>query len=138
MGKIITILFLGFMYSLTNPWANLNIASNSQDFSLSRSNISSGSVGFYQFSNPALLPKTNKFDYGFCYNRMSLDRSTQVISLNFRLPPKAGIGISLMRSGTANIQGKDMFNNDTSFKQDQYTYDQNNLTNNTEMYKKES
>ena len=32
------------MYSLTNPWANINIASNSQDFSLSRSNISSGSA----------------------------------------------------------------------------------------------
>ena len=51
LKKIITIIFISFIFSLSNPWANFNIASNSQDFSLSSSNISSGSVGFYQFSN---------------------------------------------------------------------------------------
>ena len=105
---------MGFIFSLSNPWANFNIASNSQDFSLSSSNISSGSVGFYQFSNPALLPKTNNYSFGMCYNSMALDRSVQTFSFNFQLPPKAGIGLSILRSGTSDIPGRDTYNNPTN------------------------
>ena len=59
-----------------NPWATFDVPSNASDLALSQSNISSGSIGFYQFSNPALLPKIQGYSFGFCYNSMSLDSST--------------------------------------------------------------
>ena len=107
------ILVIGLIFPSggNDPWITFDVPSNANDLSLSRSNVSSGTVGFYQFTNPALLPRTKRFDYGMCYNMMSLDRSTQVISFNFNLPPKAGIGLSIIRSGTSNIQGRDIFNN---------------------------
>ena len=37
-----------------NPWSLFNVSSNANDFGLSRANISEGTKGFYQFSNPAL------------------------------------------------------------------------------------
>ena len=115
MKKILFIVYITIIFSLggENPWGTFNIPSNAGDLSLSRANISKGTVGFYQFSNPALLPATSQLDYGMCYNMMSLDRSTEVFSLNLKLPPNAGVGISLMRSGTSNIQGTDIFNNKT-------------------------
>jgi len=102
-----------FAWGGQNPWISFDVPLNANNLSLSKSNISTGSKGFYQFSNPALLPMTSKIDYGVCYNKMSLDRSTNVISLNFKLPPNAGVGVSIVRSGTNNIQGKDIFNNNT-------------------------
>ena len=96
MKNLIIILFFTIVIAGNggqNPGATFDVPSNAGDLSLSRSNISSGTTGFYQFSNPALLPKTKKYVLGLCYNMMSLDRSTQVISLNFKLPPKAGIGL---------------------------------------------
>ncbi len=116
LKNIISILFISIIFSFggNNPWVIFNVPSNANDLSLSGSNISRGTVGFYQFANPALLSMTKKMDFGVCYNRMSLDRSTQVISFNLKLPPNAGIGLSVMRSGTSNIQGKDIFNNDTN------------------------
>jgi len=100
-------------YGGNNPWSTFNVPSNAKDLSLAEANVSEGSIGFYQFANPALLTKTNNLDFGLCYNMMALDRSTQVVSVNFNLPPKAGIGLSAMRSGTSKIQGKDSFNNNT-------------------------
>ena len=96
-----------------NPWTAFDVSSNANDLSLSRANVSTGSSGFYQFSNPALLYKTYKINYGMSYNMMSLDRSTQVVSININLPPKAGVGLSFMRSGTSDIQGRDIFNNES-------------------------
>ena len=96
-----------------NPWSAFNVSSNASDFGLSRANISEGTKGFYQFSNPALLPQSKEISLGMSYTMMSLDRSTQVISFNMPLPPQAAIGLSMMRSGTSNIQGKDGVNNKT-------------------------
>ena len=94
-----------------NPWAAFNVSSNANDFYLSNSNISNGTKGFYQFANPALLPKIKNVNYAMTYNIMSLDRSCQILSVNVPLPPKAGVAISMIRSGTSKIQGKDSFNN---------------------------
>jgi len=116
LKNLISILFISSIFSFggNNPWVIFNVPSNANDLSLSGSNISRGTIGFYQFANPALLSMTKKMDFGVCYNRMSLDRSTQVISFNLKLPPNAGVGLSVMRSGTSNIHGKDIFNNDTN------------------------
>ena len=67
-----------------NPWDIFNISSNANDFALAGSNISEGTEGFYQFTNPALLPKSTNIHYGVSYNMMSLDRSNQVISVKKR------------------------------------------------------
>jgi len=96
-----------------NPWIIFNTPSNANDFALSRANISEGTAGFYQFSNPALIPNLDGKTFGVSYTMMSLDRYNQVISMNIPLPPMAGVAVSMMRSGTSDIQGKDIFNNNT-------------------------
>jgi len=96
-----------------NPWVMFNVPSNANDFSLASSNISEGASGFYQFSNPALLPMIKRYTFGASYNMMSLNRSSQVLSMNFPLPPNAALALSIMRSGTSDIQGRDIFNNNT-------------------------
>ena len=115
MKNIIFILLFNVIFSIggNNPWDIFNISSNANDFSLAGSNISEGTEGFYQFTNPALLPKSTNIHYGVSYNMMSLDRSNQVISVNIPLPPGAAVGLSVMRSGTSDIQGTDIFNNKT-------------------------
>ena len=116
MNKIIIIIIIDFIFSIggSNPWAIFNTPSNAIDFSSSRANIAEGAEGFYQYTNPALLTKSNNKTYGMSYNMMSLDRSNQVVSFNIPLPPQAGLGLSIMRSGTSNIQGRDIFNNNTN------------------------
>ena len=124
MKKVIFILILNFCICIStnsvlvkaggmNPWVVFDSPSNANDFALVRSNISDGTKGFYQFVNPALLPKSNGISYGMSYNMMSLDRSNQSLSINIPLPPQAAVALSVMRSGTSNIQGKDIFNNST-------------------------
>ena len=121
LNKITFILLLlnlvfarGFNNGGVNPWVVFDVPSNANDFSLSRANISDGTPGFNQFINPALLPQSKGISYGMSYNKMSLDRSYQALSINIPLPPQAAIGLSVMRSGTSNIQGKDIFNNNTN------------------------
>ena len=115
MKQIIYILLINIIFAIggNNPWAVFNIASNANDFSLAAANISEGTKGFYQFSNPALLPNIDKKTFGASYTMMSLDRSSQSLSLNIPLPPKAAVAISMMRSGTSDIQGRDAYNNNT-------------------------
>jgi len=115
LKQIIYILLINIIFAIggNNPWAVFNIASNANDFSLAAANISEGTKGFYQFSNPALLPNIDKKTFGASYTMMSLDRSSQSLSLNIPLPPKAAVAISMMRSGTSDIQGRDVYNNNT-------------------------
>ena len=113
--KILVILFIGLIFPVerTNPWILFSIPSNANDFSLVGSNVSEGTAGFYQFANPALLPNSNGKNFGTSYTMMSLDRSSQVLSVNYSLPPNAAVAISMMRTGTSDIQGRDIFNNNT-------------------------
>jgi len=116
LKNILVILFISsiFCQGGKNPWAVFNVSSNANDFYLSNSNISNGTKGFYQFANPALLPKIKNVNYAMTYNMMSLDRSCQILSVNVPLPPQAGVAISMIRSGTSKIQGRDSFNNNNN------------------------
>ena len=60
LKKILIILLINFIFSVggDNPWSIFNVSSNANDLTLARANLSEGTKGFYQFTNPALLSKT--------------------------------------------------------------------------------
>ncbi|MDB3868774.1 hypothetical protein N9263_01775 [Candidatus Marinimicrobia bacterium] len=85
-------------------------ASNARDLALAGANICDGSDGYVQFSNPAQLPDLKGIDISSSFLSLSIDRSIQTLSITKSLPPSAGVGLSLYRSGTSNIQGRDLMN----------------------------
>ena len=87
-----------------------NYASNARDIALAKSNLSSGSRGYFQFSNPAILSQISSLDICSSYMTLPLERSVQTLSITKPLPPYAGLGISLYRSATDNIYGRDLMN----------------------------
>ncbi|MBC8255722.1 MAG: hypothetical protein H8E85_00235 [Candidatus Marinimicrobia bacterium] len=87
--------------------------SNAREFSLAGALIADKTPGFYAFSNPALLQFTRSNHIGISFQNMSLDRSIQSFSFAKRLPPNAGVGLAILQSGTDNIQGRDLMNQET-------------------------
>jgi len=87
--------------------------SNAREFSLAGAVVADKTPGFYAFSNPALLKFAKNNHIGISIQNMSLDRSIQSFSFSRRLPPNAGVGFSILRSGTDKIMGKDFMNNET-------------------------
>jgi len=85
-------------------------ASNSRDFALSGANLADGSDGYLQFSNPAQLHQLKSIGISSSFMSLPLDRSIQTLSITKSLPPSAGIALSLYRSATSNIQGRDLMN----------------------------
>jgi len=86
---------------------------NAREFSLAGALIADKTPGFYAFSNPALLRLSRDNHIGISFQTMSLDRSIQSFSYARRLPPNAGVGLAILRSGTDNIMGRDGMNNET-------------------------
>ena len=87
--------------------------SNAREFSLAGALIADKTPGFYAFSNPALLQFARNNHIGISFQTMSLDRSIHSFSYARRLPPNAGVGLAILRSGTDNIMGRDGMNNET-------------------------
>ena len=73
-------------------------------------NLADGSDGYLQFSNPAQLPQLKSIGISSSFMLLPLDRSIQTLSITKSLPPSAGIALSLYRSATSNIQGRDLMN----------------------------
>ena len=90
--------------------SEFRFASNARDLALAGANICDGSGGYVQFSNPAQLPDLQGIDISSSFLSLSMDRSIQTLSITKSLPPSAGIGLSLYRSATSNIQGRDLMN----------------------------
>ena len=86
--------------------SELRYGSNAREFSLGGALIALSNPGFRQFSNPALISTVKKTEFGLSLFSMSLDRSIQSFAYNRHLPPKAGLGIAMFRSGTSNIEGR--------------------------------
>ena len=93
--------------------SGLRYGSNAREFSLAGALIADKTSGFLAFSNPALLQFTRSNQVGVSFQKMSLDRSIQSFSYARRLPPNAGLGLAILRSGTDNIMGRDGMNNET-------------------------
>ena len=85
-------------------------ASNARDLALAGANVADGSDGYFQFSNPAQLPQLKSMGISSSFMTLPLDRSIQTLSITKYLPPSAGIALSLYRSATSNIQGRDEMN----------------------------
>ena len=116
MKKIICILYIGFLfadYGGGYVGSGYRYGSNAREFSLAGAVVADKTPGFYAFSNPALLKFAKNNHIGISIQKMSLDRSIQCFSFSRRLPPNAGVGFSILRSGTDNIMGKDFMNNET-------------------------
>ena len=97
--------------------------SNAREFSLAGALIADKTPGFYAFLNPALLQFARHNHIGISFQTMSLDRSIQGFSYARRLPPNAGAGLAILRSGTDNIIGRDGMNNKTeSFSSSEIEY----------------
>lgn len=86
--------------------SELRYGSNAREFSLGGALIALSNPGFRQFSNPALISTVKKSEIGLSLFSMSLDRSIQSFVYNQHLPPKAGLGLAIFRSGTSNIEGR--------------------------------
>ena len=93
--------------------SGLRYGSNAREFSLGGSLVADKTPGFYAFSNPALLRLSRDNHIGISFQTMSLDRYIQSFSYARRLPPNAGVGLAILRSGTDNIMGRDGMNNET-------------------------
>ncbi|MBC8213742.1 MAG: hypothetical protein ISR90_05905 [Candidatus Marinimicrobia bacterium] len=93
--------------------APMRYGSNAREIALAGALIAESNTGFHQFSNPALLPNVDNIEFGVSYFQMSLDRSIQLLTVNRKLPPKAGAGLSIFRAGVDNIQGRDYYGNKT-------------------------
>jgi len=85
-------------------------ASNARDLALAGANSADGSNGYFQFSNPAQLPQLKSIGISSSFMSLPLDRTIQTLSITKHLPPSAGVALSLYRSGTSNIQGRDLMN----------------------------
>ena len=95
------------------PGAGFRYSTNARDMSLGNSITSEYNQGFNSFSNPALLSRIKKYEFGASYFLMSLDRYVQVLSLSRNLSSSAGTSISIFRSGVGQIEGKDFSNQST-------------------------
>ena len=114
MKVIIYIFYICFIYADYNAGfagSTYRYENNARAFALSGADIANKSPGFYAFSNPSLLKYVRNSQLGISLQSMSLDRSLQNISYVKKLPPMAGVGISLLRVGTSNIMGRDYENN---------------------------
>jgi len=85
-------------------------ASNARDFALASANVADGSEGYFQFSNPAQLPQLKSLGISSSFMSLPLDRSIQTLSISKPLPPFAGIALSIYRSATSDINGRDLMN----------------------------
>ena len=85
-------------------------ASNARDIALASANLADGSEGYLQFSNPAQLPQLKSLGLSSSFMSLPLDRSIQTLSISKPLPPFAGIALSVYRSSTRNIDGRNLMN----------------------------
>jgi len=115
MYKLIFIIvsFLQAEYGAGYAGSSFRYGSNAREVALGSALVAEPNIGFSSFSNPASLSLAKSIQFGFSYQDMSLDRSIQSFSFVKNLPPKAGIALSFLRSGTDNIQGKNSRNENT-------------------------
>ena len=111
--RIIIFVFLFGNFQLLNAGivggysgSEFRYGSNAREFSMGGALIALSNPGFRQFSNPALISTVKNNEIGISLFSMSLDRSIQSLVYNQHLPPKAGLGIAIFRSGTSDIIGR--------------------------------
>ena len=114
--KLIIILLLSILcadYGGGYAGSEFQYQCNARDLGLATSNLSQGSKGYLQYTNPAQLYKTNGWSLSTSILTLPLDRSAQTFSISKNLPPFAGIAFSFYRSAVSGIDGRDDNNKHT-------------------------
>jgi len=115
MKQVIFIFCIGFLladYGGGYAGSGFRYGSNAREFSLAGALVADKTPGFYAFSNPALFHFSKHNHVGISFQKMSLERSVHSFSFSRRLPPSAGVGLAFLSSGTDNIIGRDIMNNE--------------------------
>ncbi len=111
--KLIIILLFSILYADYGggyAGSEFHLQCNARDIGLATSNLTQGSKGYLQYTNPAQLHKTNGWSLSTSILTLPLDRSVQTFSFSKNLPPFAGIAISFYRSAVNGIDGRDHMN----------------------------
>ena len=111
--KVFIILFITVLHADFGggyAGSEFRYASNARDLALSKSNSANGSIGYFQFSNPAQLSQIKAMDISSSFMSLPLDRSIQTLTFSKPLPPFAGIAFSIYRSATADIERRTNMN----------------------------
>lgn len=111
MNKLFLILFSFTVCLFADSGSSFRYGTSAKSISIGGASSSLYNYGFNGFTNPALLTKVNKPEFGMSYFKMSLDRSIQTFSYSRSLPPSAGIALSFFRSGIDGIILTDTNNN---------------------------
>lgn len=88
--------------------APFRYGTNAREIALAGALTAEPNLGFQQLSNPAMITMNNDMEFGTSLFSMALDRSIQVISFSKSLPPSGAAGVTYFRSGTDNIQGRNL------------------------------
>ncbi len=88
------------------PGAFARVGYDARSMALAGALLADINSGFLALTNPASTVHVQKRELGLSYLSLPLDRNLQSLSLAFRLPPTAAAGISYLRAGDDNIQGR--------------------------------
>jgi hypothetical protein len=82
------------------------IGTDARSVALAGALVADVNTGQLALTNPASLVHVQRREVGLSYMSLPLDRSLQGLSLALKLPPSAAAGVSYLRAGDDNIQGR--------------------------------
>lgn len=86
--------------------ASLRMGTNARSMALAGALVADLNPGYAAFANPAGATYINRGEVGLSYIALPLGRSLQSVSTAFFLPPTAAVGLSYLRAGDDQIQGR--------------------------------
>ncbi len=86
--------------------APLRLGTNARSVALAGALVADLNPGYPAFTNPAGATYVTRGEVGLSYIALPLDRSLQTVSTAFFLPPTAAVGLSYLRAGDDQIQGR--------------------------------
>ncbi len=101
--------------------AFIRLGSDARSMALAGALVADINSGFLALTNPASLVFVQRREVGLSYMSLPLDRSLQGLGLALGLPPTAAAGVSYLRAGDDNIQGRNSIGQTTG----QLTYNEN-------------
>lgn len=82
------------------------LGTNARAMAMAGALVADLNPGYLALTNPASATYVDRRELGLSYIALPLDRSLQSISLAFFLPPTAAVGVSYLRAGDDQIQGR--------------------------------
>lgn len=86
--------------------ASLRLGTNARSVALGGALVADLNRGYSALANPASATYVNRAEVGLSYIALPLNRSLQSVSTTFFLPPTAAVGLSYLRAGDDQIQGR--------------------------------